>query len=208
MEATYPIIGSELLSEALLDCIQEPLLVIDQKGKIVRASSYALSLLQYQRTEIEGRQIDLLFGSRGNDTINDHIKSQVASGFVHLTVKRKDKSIFPAVIIINQIVTASGTICLLQIKCKFENHSSVYSWQDSLLNLVQKFLGALKTPVAKANLILSLLHDGDVGELNSKQIEVVQSLMDTNETTVRMIEKIEKLLVTANKSDLPMSTEN
>jgi two-component system, LuxR family, sensor kinase FixL len=99
--------------QALLDAAVDGVIVIDHRGSIQSFNRSAERLFGHEAAEVIGRNISILMDEEDRDAHDAHLQRYVATRVPHIigtgravNVKRKDGSIFPALLSVGAVVGA------------------------------------------------------------------------------------------------------
>ncbi|WP_371195925.1 PAS domain S-box protein [Glaciecola sp. SC05] len=110
---------SHAFSDAIVESVIEGVITIDQTGKIKSFNSAAEQLFGYSAAEVKNQSVNILMPSNdGHDSEHDHdryVATYIKTGAAHiigtgreLEAKRKDGSVFPIHISVNEILHQDG----------------------------------------------------------------------------------------------------
>lgn len=113
---------SELTFQLIVESSPNGIVLVNGEGKIAYVNDQMEKLFRYKRTEVIGKQVEILIPDRfikGNPIFRDnffHAPSARAMGIGReLFAKRKDNSEFPIEIGLTPLITTNGTLILASI---------------------------------------------------------------------------------------------
>ncbi|MBE0546706.1 MAG: PAS domain S-box protein [Rubrivivax sp.] len=113
-------------AEALLEAAPDPVVIADEKGRIVVVNARAEAVFGYPRAELLGQCVELLIPQRLRATHVAHVAKEVASRAMtqaramgegrNLLARRRDGSEFAVDVSLNQLETPEGMLFISTVK--------------------------------------------------------------------------------------------
>ncbi len=181
--------------EALVHNMQDGILVLDNNGKVILVNNVMAELSGISPVELNNKPIaelaerndfikEIITSSSGNKNDNNNeVKS------VRIIKNNKelyyDKEVIPIVTESeNHVIPNMGNMIILKNITRYEERDVAKT------KLISTVSHEMKTPVSSINLTIKLLEDSRIGELNTEQRELVQSIKDQSNRLSRVINEI------------------
>lgn len=187
-------VGNQLTE--ITSAMGEGLMVINKKGQIIFFNKRAGALTGYDHTEANGKTYEnyVKFVSENSDQPNDKfIKEVIDRGRdmtgpkdLYLLNKRKEK--FPVAISASPLRDKNKIIagCIVV----FRDVSEERAIDKAKTEFVSLASHQLKTPLSAVSWYAEMLMDGDVGPVNSQQIDFLKEILEGNQRMVKLINSL------------------
>jgi PAS domain S-box-containing protein len=195
----------------LLQNTSDMIIVTNELGYIKEVNKSVEQLLGYKLDDLAGKDISLLYGNEGKDSIRKAIEIARGEGvarsiFANL-ISRTGEEV-PAYQTISRIIDERGNISgyiimgkELLTKRRIEmleealadskrNEERFKSESDLKTQFIYNISHELKTPITNIKGFSSLLENGEFGELNNEQKEYVKIILDESERLMQLIQQI------------------
>ena len=195
----------------LLQNTSDMIIITNELGYINEVNKSAEQLLGYKQDDLAGKDISLLYGNEGKESIRKAIEiargEGVARGVFANLISRTGEEV-PAYQTISRIIDERGSISgyiimgkELLTKRRIEmleealadskrNEEKFKSESDLKTQFIYNISHDLKTPITNIKGFSSLLENGEFGELNNEQREYVKIILDESERLMQLIQQI------------------
>ncbi len=185
------------IADLMFERAPEAMLLVDERGVLVRANKRCESLFGYRREELLGRQFELLvaeglrgqFATHGEKFIFEPNIQTIGAGLT-LCALHKDGSEFPVNIKMSVIVCHGSSTVMAVIRDISESKLQerlagqlIQQREDYVATLTHD----LKTPILAAKRVLQLLIEGDFGAISEAQSEVLATILASNESMYELV---------------------
>lgn len=165
--------------ETIIDRMNDPVIGLDEKDKVVFVNDQALTLLNLNRIEVIDRYAPDI--AVNNDLFRSLIRQQKKnddSSLIKIVVNGKENYFSREATVIQYNPTGEvGTRTIGQVII-LKNITSYKELDLAKTNFIATISHELKTPIASLQMGVKLLQDTRVGELNPEQKNIVTTLFD------------------------------
>ncbi len=189
-------VRTEHRDEAMLDGLNEGLIVFDRNGRIERINNAALSMLGYFEDELVGKPYyDVLqaVDEKGKMILSQKRPAEKAlkgskTSKVTLQYTRRDRSLFTASVSVAPIMDKGHVVGAIEIFYDVTQEHELEAAKDEFLSLASH---QLRTPLTAKRWNLELLLNGDVsGKLSTKQRDLVSRVNESNERMIKLVNEL------------------
>lgn len=187
------IISTKQYLETVINAIKEPILGLNDKKDILFANDAVTQILNIQEEKIINRSaLDL---SLSNDLLrrlirgleqNDNNTGEKSNNEEPLKIYSDDKECYYEVHYLS-LSGNSGTVILLTDITKFK------MLDNAKTNFISVISHELKTPISAILMSLKLLEDNRIGNMNSEQKELAQSIQDNSDRLLKITGELLKM---------------
>lgn len=181
--------------EALLECVGEGLIAVDNDGKIMFINKIAIDMLGWEMKELIGKVITELplQDEMGNPIPLNRRPTTLALDTGKITkvayfFVRKDKTRFPIAITATPIKLRGNTLGLIEIIRDITREKEIDKAKTEFVSLASH---QLRTPLTTISWYTEMILKGDVGKVVPSQKKYLEEIYQGNQ---RMIELVNTLL--------------
>lgn len=183
------------LNEAILRSIGDGLVVTDAQGNITYVNSAFENLTGWVSDEVIHKKISEILPieneNKNKVTSSDEVLNYVLAGKSFssdidntLYNVKKDKSIFPASLIVTPIRLDGEVVGLVKTFRDITNEKNIDKAKTEFVSLASH---QLRTPLSAINWYTEMLLSGDVGEVNSEQRKYLQEVYKGNQRMITLV---------------------
>ncbi|HEY6736089.1 MAG TPA: ATP-binding protein [Candidatus Saccharimonadia bacterium] len=186
---------SSVTVRAVIDSMGEGLIAIDDNGLITAVNPYAVEALGYQESELLGAwfpgavvatdQHRNPIPSMSRPVVRALTSGEAVSELLHYI--RKDGSLMPVFATVSPILVDGRPLGAIELFRDITKDKQLEIAKDEFVTLASH---QLRTPASGVRAILSMLADGDFGELTDLQKRYLQKAIAGNDRQLQIIEDI------------------
>lgn len=189
---------SNARNDAILESVDDGMVAIDTKGKVIFANEPVHILLGWRRSELLGKSwvnIVTLQDPKGKPVPTAERPFTLAlkqGDKIHTSYQysyvRKDKSVLPVSITISPIISGDKIIGAIEVFRDVTKEREIDRMKTEFISLASH---QLRTPLSAIKWNLEMLLAGDTGKLSKDQFDMAKNVDESNE---RMISLVNSLL--------------
>lgn len=194
----------------LINVIPDAIVIVNTEGKIKHANMKTQEIFGYDASELIGKEVEMLIPARLRNTHIRHrehyhekpVTRPMGIG-LDLSGKRKDGSEFPVDIMLSPIETSSGKLVISVVRDITElkkTEQEAKRRAKQLEDLVSALTHDLKTPLIAAKTSYEHLLEGYFGNLTKEQKEILQLLIQSNNSALRLVNNLLSVFKYESKS--------
>ncbi|MFT3682976.1 MAG: ATP-binding protein [Ferruginibacter sp.] len=168
-------------AETVINSLKDASIGIDNKSTVLFANQQALQLLGLKEQDIIGQPVADV--ERRNDLFRFLVNEQSNNPF-KIVIDNKENYFTKEILDIQQQDTKAGIVIVLKNITPFKELDTAKT------NFMATISHELKTPLASSDFSLKLLEDERVGNLNTEQKELVQSLKEDNKRLLKILSEL------------------
>ena len=184
-----------IANDALINSLDEGLVVIDPQGLIRRVNAYALKALGFKEREMIGQRF-----SRMLVAVDDHGKEidplarPMAEAFIegkpvteYANLRRRDGSTFPVALTAAPVVIDGKPAGAIDVFRDLTKERQLDLAKNDFVSLASH---QLRTPASGVKAILHMMMQGDFGLMSPIQQQYLQRAIESNDRQLRIIEDL------------------
>ncbi|MCB9284520.1 MAG: HAMP domain-containing protein [Lewinellaceae bacterium] len=178
--------------ETIIGQMNEPIIGLDRKNVILFANRKALELIGMEETEVLGRSAAAV--ARENDNLREVVKElleygePVARSYPSFSLIQHGKTYYFEKDILhvseNGQPMGDGLVIILKNITEFKEQDLAKT------NFMATLSHELKTPLSAIDMSLALMQDERIGELNTDQRDLAQTIRDNSNRLLKMVNEI------------------
>lgn len=190
-------LANEQKDEAILNGINEGLIVFSRDGRIEKVNPAAQAMLGYKENELTGQLYKstlMALDSEGslvadeNRPVDITLNQGKGLSNVDISYRRKDYTIFPVKLSIAPISLNGQVLGAIEIFRDTTREKQLEHMKDEFLSVASH---ELRTPMGAIRANIAMILSGDYGPVNK---DLVEPLTDMRTSTVRLVELVNDLL--------------
>ncbi len=181
--------------DALVESIGEGLMVIDQNGNIEQANQYTYDALGFEPADLIGHWFPSAIKIQDDfgveiDPLSRPITKALTEGKAiteHANMVRKDGSLLPAIITASPILIGGKPAGAIELFRDLSRERELDIAKDEFVSIASH---QLRTPATGIRGILSMILQGDFGDLSSSQRRFIEMAARSNDRQLHIIEDL------------------
>ncbi len=187
--------SERIMHNALLDSLDEGLVVIGPQGYIREVNTYAVQVLGFREDELVGERFSHVLVA-----IDDHgeeitlLNRPMTEAFVkgrpvtaYTNIRRKDGSAIPVALTASPIIVDGRPAGAIDAFRDLTKERQLDLAKNEFVSLASH---QLRTPASGVKAVLHMLASGDFGPLSDVQRKYLQRAIDSNDRQIRIIEDL------------------
>ena len=179
--------------ETLINNMNDPVIGLDEQGKVVFVNDEAINILNIQKNNLVGRSAKEL--ALSNDLVRSLIRDlkeiagdnvQKEDPLMNIFVDGKEQYFEKELITISITPTGEREQQLIGNVIILRNITSFKELEFAKTNFMATISHELKTPISSIKMSLQLLETKDVGIINEDQRELLRSIREDNERLLKI----------------------
>ncbi|MCF0072855.1 ATP-binding protein [Dyadobacter sp. CY261] len=179
-------------TEALINNMHEPVIGLDQKGIVLFANQEAIKITGLSMSEMIGRSVQEL--SERNDLVRaltgqgKPVEGTLLKDGNTLKIYADEKESYFEKEVIDISIVPTGEkdrVCIGKV-ILLKNVTPFKELDSAKTNFIATVSHELKTPISSIKMSLQLLQSPDVGNLNSEQAQLIESIRDDSERLLKI----------------------
>ncbi|SKC85421.1 HAMP domain-containing sensor histidine kinase [Ohtaekwangia koreensis] len=166
--------------EAIINRMTDPVLGLDERKKIVFANDQALAFLNIPKEQLVGRYAPDV--AVENDLLRNLIREgptkDTESNIIKIVLDGKENYFSKENITVQYIPTGEKNVAIIGQVLLLKNVTPYKELDLAKTNFIATISHELKTPIASLQMCTKLLRDKRVGELNSEQGSITETMLD------------------------------
>lgn len=184
-----------IANDALINSLDEGLVVIGPDGTILRVNSFAVAALGYSQEEMLHQRFSRMIvavDDRGREL--DPLRRPMAEAFIegkpvteYTNLRRKDGSLMPVALTASPVVIDGRPAGAIDVFRDLTKERQLDLAKNDFVSLASH---QLRTPASGVKAILHMLMQGDFGPLSELQQQYLQRAVESNDRQLRIIEDL------------------
>src|SRR6202050_1823453 len=180
---------------ALIDSLDEGLVVIGPDGYITQVNQYAMRTLGFREDELVGERFSrviVAIDDSGHEI--ETLRRPITEAFMegravteNTNLRRKDGSSLPVALTASPILIAGKPSGAIDVFRDLTKERQLDLAKNEFVSLASH---QLRTPASGVKAVLHMLHSGDFGPLSAQQLRYLQRAIDSNDRQLRIIEDL------------------
>jgi PAS domain S-box-containing protein len=179
----FPPASEGILIDALFESIGDGAIATDQFGKITRVNSAALQILGYSKKEVVGKWFPAaIISVNENNEPSPLLDRPITEAFLtghsiseNTYYRHKDGHVVPISVTVSPLILKKRPVGAINL---FRDRTQEYEIDRMKSEFISLASHQLRTPLSSIKTYSHMLIDGYMGELNKKQQEALQNVIE------------------------------
>jgi PAS domain S-box-containing protein len=184
-----------IANDALINSLDEGLIVIGPDGSILRVNTFAVAALGFSEQEMLHQRFSRIIvavDDRGREL--DPLRRPMAEAFIegkpvteYTNLRRKDGSLLPVALTASPVIIEGKPAGAIDVFRDLTKERQLDLAKNDFVSLASH---QLRTPASGVKAILHMLKQGDFGPLSEAQQHYLQRAIESNDRQLRIIEDL------------------